>query len=243
MSQSFSTTKDTVQRMTLFLVMLALVASAFVSNSAAQRRATPSLTSEDLLDARSVSATGSTTARRISSVSSARTSASTFYRDPTGAFSLRLPNAHWQLNAKSQAKRKLFDQRTFRKLDTDGFASATASVYVLTSTTALSIGEAARFEGSAQRELAQTLATRFLSNNASVVSIDAGAADSRANFQVIADQLVARRVVVRALISAFEHQGRLFIVVCRAPLEGFDAEASEFLSITQSLASSVARSS
>jgi hypothetical protein len=60
--------------------------------------------------------------------------------------------------------------------------------------------------------------------------------------RIIADQIIARRAEVRAAITVFERQGRLYVVVCRASLETFDAHAHEFEAITNSLASSVARS-
>lgn len=209
------------------VIVVALTLFACVSTASAQqagRRPTPSLTSEDLLD-RASSYTRAPEASRPSSPSASRlTPAGAMYRDPAGAFSLSLPSGNWCLNARSQEKGKLSDLRVFRKLDADGFASATASVYVVPASAPLS---------------AEALVARFLSNSAEIVSSGANAS----GFQVIADQLVSRRAVVRASISAFQRDGKLFVVVCRAPLESFDAEAREFASITQSLAVSVARSS
>ncbi|MBD0371447.1 MAG: hypothetical protein ICV60_11465 [Pyrinomonadaceae bacterium] len=229
-----------------FIVMLALALSAFVATSEAQqtaRRITPSLTSEDLLDRPSpykpavspapVSSSSISSASRLSSAGAA------LYRDPAGAFSLSLPSGNWQLNTKSLAKGKLWNLRVFRKLDADGFASATASIYVLSSTGSPLVSRLLQADGSAQRSLAESLVTRFLSSSAEIVSVNAG----ESGIQVVADQLVSRRAVVRASISAFEHGGKLYVVVCRAPLETFDAQAREFSAITQSLAVSVARSS
>lgn len=230
--------------MTRFAVMLALVVSAFVSAASAQQRATPTLTSEDLLDRRAAY----TPASNLSNIpraaaSSTGTPVGGLYRDPSGAFSLSLPSGSWRVITKSQDKGKLSDLRVFRKLDNEGFASATASVYVISSATGLSIERVAGLDSDGQRSLAEALAARFLSSNSSIVSASADAAGSRASFQVIADQLVSRRAVVRALISAFEHEGRIYVVICRAPVESFDAQAPEFSAITRSLASSVARSS
>jgi hypothetical protein len=221
-----------------FAVLLALSVSAFAATARAQQaaqRATPSLTSEDLLDRRSAYTPASNTTRISSPARDA--SVGGLYRDPAGAFSLNLPSGSWQLKTRSQDKGKLSDLRVFRKLDADGFASATASVYVLSASASLSI--TAQVNTAEQRALAETLVARFLSNSASIVS----AGTDRSGFQVVADQMVARRAVVRALISAFEQDGRLYVIICRAPLESFDAQAREFSAITQSLASSVARSS
>jgi hypothetical protein len=225
-------------------VMLALVVSAFVSTASAQQRATPTLTSEDLLDRRSAYTPASSMSNmpRADS-SSAGTPVGGLYRDPSGAFSLSLPSGSWRVITKSQDKGKLSDPRVFRKLDNEGFASATASVYVLSSTTGLSVERVAGLSADGQRSLAEALAARFLSSNSSIISASAEAAGSGASFQVIADQLVSRRAVVRALITAFEHEGRIYVVICRAPVESFDAQAPEFSAITRSLASSVARSS
>jgi hypothetical protein len=227
-----------------FVVMIALTLCAFVSGASAQqagRRATPTLTSEDLLDRPSAYTPTATQSRVSSSISaSSRLSpVGSLYRDPSGTFSLNLPSVSWRLSTKSEGKGKLSDLRVFRKLDADGFASATASVYVLSSNAALSVGRIAPGDAAGQRALAEALAARFLSSNSSVVS----AALDRAVFQVVADQTVSRRAVVRASIHAFEQDGKLYVIVCRAPLESFDSQAREFSAITQSLASSVARPS
>lgn len=231
-------------------IVLALVVSAFVSTATAQqsvRRSTPSLTSEDLLDRPSTyspAANPSSTSSSSVASSSRPTPVGALYRDPAGAFSLNLPSGSWHLNNnKSRDKGKLSDLRVFRKLDADGFASATASVYVLSATASLSVERIAQVEATGQRALAEALVARFLSSNAEIVSASADAQTTRAGFQVVADQLVSRRAVVRALISAFEHEGKVYVVVCRAPIESFDAQAREFSAITQSLAESVARSS
>lgn len=225
-------------RMTRFAFVLALAVCAFASAAQAQRAAA-SLTSEDLLG-RPSAYRGAPQPQPISASSapSRLTPVGALYRDPAGAFSLNLPSGSWQLNTKALEKGKLSDLRVFRKLDADGFASATASVYVLSATAGLSVARAAQ-SGDAQRALADALVSHFLSNSASIVSADAYGS----GFQVVADQLVSRRAVVRALISAIERDGKLYVVVCRAPLESFDAEAREFSAITQSLAVSVARSS
>lgn len=224
-----------------FLVALALVVFAFASTSAAQeagRRATPSLTSEDLLDRPTYNPVPSPA--RISSPSTSSSSRTIpvggLYRDPSGAFTLSLPSGSWQLDKKSQGKGRPSDLRVFRKLDADGFASATASVFVLSQAANLSVRRA---DAAGQRAIADALVARFLSTSAAIVSADV----SNNGFQVVADQLISRRAVVRALICAFEHDGHLYVVVCRAPVESFDQEAREFSAITQSLASSVARSS
>lgn len=231
--------------MTSFIVVLVLSLSAFVSTAAAQqsnRRSTPTLTSEDLLDRPSAYNAAASNASGLSSSSVSSTSRPTpvgaLYRDPAGAFSLSLPSGSWCLNTKSQDKGKLSDLRVFRKLDADGFASATASIYVLTSTASLSIKQAAQFDAGGNRALAQALVARFLSSSAEIVSSGANSS----GFQVVADQLISSRAVVRASINAFEHDGKLYVIICRAPLESFDAQAREFSAITQSLASSVARS-
>lgn len=224
-----------------FIIMLALALSAFVSTSSAQERATPTLTSEDLLDRRSTYSPVPSMTR--ASAASTGTPVGSLYRDPSGTFSLSLPSGDWRVITKSQGKGKLNDLRVFRKLDSEGFASATASVYVLSSTTGLSVERVARLDADGQRLLAETLTARFLSSSSSIVSASASQSGARAGLEVIADQLVSRRAVVRALISAFEQGGKLYVVICRAPVESFDGEVREFSAITQSLVSSVARSS
>lgn len=227
-------------RMMLFVMVTALCACAFVPGASAQqagRRAAPSLTSEDLLDRAPAYNPASAPARVSSPAPSRLSPVGKLYRDPSGAFSLNLPSGSWSINTKSQGKGKLSDLRVFRKLDSDGFASATASIYVLSATASLLPARAA--DAATQRATAEALAARFLSSRSSIVS----AASERTGFQVVADQLVAGRAVVRASICAFEQDGRLYVIVCRAPLETFDSQAREFSVITQSLASSIARSS
>ena len=93
-----------------------------------------------------------------------------------------------------------------------------------------------------QREFAAMLAARFLSNNSSLISVEPISSNTRAGLRIIADQTITRRVAVRASINVFERQGRLFVVVCSASPETFDAHSGEFEVITNSLASSVMRS-
>lgn len=227
--------------MTRIAFMLTLVVSAFATTASAQRRATPTLTSEDLLDRSSAYNDSSNLARDSSS--SIGTPVSSLYRDPSGTFSLNFPSGDWHLITKSQNKGRLNDLRVFRKLDGDGFASATASIYVLSSTDGLSVQKAAALDDAGRHTLAQVFAMRFLSSTSTIITVNVGKPEKESELQVMADQRVSSRAPVRALIYAFEHQGRLFVVVCRAPIESFDAEASEFSTITQSLASSVKRSS
>lgn len=221
--------------------MLALVVSAFVSTASAQRRATPTLTSEDLLERASAYGEPVSVARESSS--STGTPASALYRDPSGAFSFNFPSGNWRLITKSQDKGRLYDLRVFRKLEGDGFASATASIYLLSAANGLSVERATGLDDAGRVALAQLFAGRFLSSSSNIVMTSVGQSEESPGFQVVADQMVSSRATVRALIYAFEHQGRLFVVVCRAPVESFDAEAREFRAIAQSLASSVKRSS
>ncbi|HYG83162.1 MAG TPA: hypothetical protein VD861_22380, partial [Pyrinomonadaceae bacterium] len=94
-----------------------------------------------------------------------------------------------------------------------------------------------------QRDFANALSALFLSNNASVVSVAPVSTGPRSGqLRIVADQVIARRVAVRASISVSEREGRLFVVVCRASPESFDAYLREFEIITNSLASSAARS-
>ena len=86
------------------------------------------------------------------------------------------------------------------------------------------------------------LASRFLSSNASLVSVEPVVSRERTGLRIIADQTIARRVAVRASINVFEQQGRFYVVVCCSPLETFDSTVREFDAITNSLASSVMRS-
>jgi hypothetical protein len=137
---------------------------------------------------------------------------------------------------------RIYNQRSFRRVEPEGFASATANVYVLTDRHSLSSIDPARLSADEQRQLAQALATRFLSSNASLVSIEPAASTAQMGLRIIADHAIARHVVVRASINVFERQGRLYVVVCCASPETFDATVREFDAITNSLASSVMRS-
>jgi hypothetical protein len=221
--------------------MLALVVSSFVSAASAQQRATPTLTSEDLLDRSSDYSAPASIGREPSS--STVTPVGGLYQDPSGAFSLNFPSRNWRLNTKSLDKGRLNDLRVFRKVEGDGVASATASIYVVSPAAGLSVQNAAGLDGAGRSTLAQTLAARFLSSTSNVIMTSAGKSEDGPELQVLADQTVAGRASVRAIIYAFEHQGKLFVVVCRAPVESFDAQAREFFTIAQSLASSVKRSS
>jgi hypothetical protein len=230
--------------------LLALVACALVplcpaQEAATKRRPASSLTSEDLLDRRVVINTPAPGAMRVapSRAQAGDTAASTFYRDPTGAFTLNLPDSSWQFNAKSVRSPGTLSQRSFRRIEAEGFASATANIYVLPSPTNLRMGDAARLSPEQQKEVASLIAARFLSSNVSLVSVEASTSGRTAGLRIIADQMIARRVVVRASIQAFERQGQLFVVVCCAPVESFDSSARDFQTITESLAVSVTRSS
>jgi hypothetical protein len=232
-----------IRRLAGFACALALLATAFVTVSQAQearRRLAPSLTSEDLLDRRAIVVSAPAGARIApSSRSAASMAASTFYRDPAGAFTLNLPSSNWRTtNAKARSAGKFYSHRAFRRIEEEGFASATAHVYVFTDYSDLSFRDAARLSPAQQHELADRLSSRFLSSNVALVSIAAGGA----GLHVVADQVIARRAVVRAAIDAFERQGRLFVVVCCAPIESFEASERDFNAITTSLSSFTTRS-
>ena len=175
-----------------------------------------------------------------SSAITARAAASTFYLDPAGRFALSLPGGNWR--AKAQSAGQLYSRRVFRRIEAEGFASATANVYVFTNRSDLSLNNISRLSPVEQEELAHRLATRFLSSNVALVSVDAAARDTGTGVHIIADQIIARRAVVRAAIDAFEQQGRLFVVVYCAPVESFQRSAPEFDAITKSLASTATRS-
>jgi hypothetical protein len=123
-------------------------------------------------------------------------------------------------------------------MDAEGFASATANVYVLSDRNNFPVVDPASLSPDEQRGLAGALASRFLSSNASLVSVQA----AHSGLRIIADQIISRRVAVRAVIQVFERQGRLYVVVCSASRETFDASQYEFDAISNSLASSVMRS-
>ena len=227
-----------------FICALMLLSCAFAQITSAQeagRRSARSLTSEDLLN-RPVIYVPQPASRVVASSSGAMKSASaTYYRDPAGAFTLSFPNALWRVFTRAGSAGRIYNQRSFRRVEDEGFASATANVYVLTDSQ-FSVIDPARLGADGQREFASMLASRFLSNNSSLVSVEPISLNTRAGLRIIADQTIARRVAVRASINVFERQGRLFVVVCSASPETFDAHSGEFEVITNSLASSVMRS-
>jgi hypothetical protein len=236
----------------LLLCAQAFLLCVFVSSSSAQeqqqqqsrQRSTSSLTSEDLLDRRATytlaPATNSLTPSRAAA--GRETVAASYYRDPSGAFALQLPSGNWRFDAKAGGQTKLLNHRSFRKVEAEGFASAAVNVYVIPSSASLSIGESANGSVAAQRALAETLAARFLSSHVSLINVEANQLGTMRGIRIIADQILARRPVVRAWINAFEREGQLFVVVCRAPLETFDQSVSDFEAIAESLAVSVTRS-
>jgi hypothetical protein len=235
-------------RPSIAMSLCALVALSFAvaSVSSAQetvRRPARSLTSEDLLN-RPVIYVPQPATHPVAAASSGtvRNAGSTFYRDPSGSFTLSFPNSNWQINPKAGSAGRAYNQRSFRRVEDEGFASATANVYVLTAGSNLPIVDPSSLSVDGQRELAAMLAARFLSNNASLVSVDPVSINSRTQLRIIADQTIARRVAVRAAINVFERGGRLFVIVCCASPETFDASQREFEVITSSLASSVVRS-
>jgi hypothetical protein len=224
---------------------LVVLSFAFVSVSFAQaeagRRPARSLTSEDLLNrpAVYVPQPSSASAAHTPSSATVRSAGSHLYRDPSGAFTLSFPNSNWRVNSKAG---RFYNQRSFRRVEAEGFASATANVYVLAESSNLPAVDLSRLSADGQREFASMLAARFLSSNASLVSVNSVSLNARTQLRIIADQTISRRVAVRAAINVFERQGRLFVVVCCASPETFDASQREFEVITSSLASSVARS-
>jgi hypothetical protein len=227
--------------------LVVLTLCAFAQLSSAQetgRRPARSLTSEDLLNRPVIYVPPPSMQSAIAAEPSNPTAnaGSTYYRDPAGAFTLSFPNSLWQQSKRAASAGRRYNQRSFRRIETEGFASATANVYVLTESSNLPIIELSRLSPDAQRELAATLATRFLSSNATLVSVEPLSANARAGLRIIADQQIARRVAVRASINVVERQGRLYVVVCSASPESFDAHTREFEVITNSLASSVMRS-
>jgi hypothetical protein len=229
-----------------FICALVLLSSAFAHVASAQeagKRSARSLTSEDLLNRPVLYVPAPAASNQVApSSGAARSAGSTYYRDPSGAFTLSFPNSNWHVNARAGSAGRSYHQRSFRRIETEGFASATANVYVLTENSNLPITNPSLLGADAQRELAATLATRFLSSNASLVSVEPLSANARAGLRIIAEQTIARRVAVRASINVIEREGRLFVVVCCASPETFDASQREFEVITNSLASSVMRS-
>lgn len=234
------------QSIRLLAWALLLLASAFVTTSSAQevgRRSARSLTSEDLLNRPTIYLPPpAASPSRASSTGAVKSAASTYYRDPSGAFTLSFPNSNWRVYARAGSAGRIYNQRSFRRIEAEGFASATANVYLLPASSNLSLVELARLGADEQRGFAATLATRFLSSNASLVSVEPIISSTHAGLHIIADQMIAHRVVVRASINVFERQGQLYVVVCCASPETFDAAEREFDVITNSLASSVMRS-
>ncbi|MBA2734384.1 MAG: hypothetical protein H0U54_16090 [Acidobacteria bacterium] len=229
-----------------FICALVFLSCAFTDNSSAQeagRRPPRSLTSEDLLNRPVIYVPQPALNSAVATSSSpARIAGSTYYRDPTGTFTLNFPNTNWRVNARAGSAGRSYNQRSFRRIESEGFASATANVYVLTESSNLSAVNPSSLDADGQRDLAAKLAARFLSSNAMLVSVEPVFSNARAGLRIIADQTIARRVVVRASISVLERQGRLFVIVFCASPETFDAHSREFEVITDSLASSVMRS-
>lgn len=220
--------------------VLALLTCAFVGFASAQepvRRSARSLTSEDLLNRPVLYTPPPAATSHASSPIAARTSNSISYRDPSGAFTLSFPNNSWRANPRAGSAGRIYNQRSFRRIEAEGFASATANVYVLTDRV-----DFARLSADEQREFAGSLASRFLSSNASLVSVDPLLSSPRTGLRIVADQVISERIAVRAVINVFERQGRLYVVVCSASPETFDASQREFDAITNSLASSVMHS-
>ena len=224
---------------------LAILSFAFGDVASAQdagRRSAPALTSEDLLNRPVIYVPHSVSNSVGFSSGSAGHVGATSYSDPAGAFSLSFPNSNWHANARAGSAGRMYRQRSFRRLEAEGFASATANVYILTDSKSLPITDPSRLTPDAQRDLASLLAARFLSSNSSLVSVEPLSSISGSALRIIADQTIARRVAVRASIIIFERQGRFFVVVCSASPETFDTYSSEFEVIADSLASSVVRS-
>lgn len=247
-------TNKTSQRPTTvcFICALLFLACASFTSSTAQeagRRPSRSLTSEDLLNRPTlyIPPAPATAAESSASSSSAGRSADgggNYYRDPMGAFTLSFPNNSWRVNAsRAGSSGRVNNLRSFRRVEPEGFASATANIYILNDRNGLLSIDPQRLSADEQRGLAQTLATRFLSSNASLVSVEPFSSSSALQgLRIVADQTIARRVVVRAAIHIFEREGRIYVVVCCASPETFDATEREFDAITNSLASSVMRS-
>lgn len=233
------------QSIARLLCALALLSCVFVPLSLAQeagRRSARSLTSEDLLNRPVIYVPQrASNPAPASSSGAARSTSATSYRDPAGAFTLSFPNSNWRVNPRAGSAGRIYHQRSFRRIEAEGFSSATANVYVLTDGN-LTVIDPSRLGADGQRDFAVMLAARFLSNNSSLISVEPISSNASSWLRIIADQTIARRVAVRASINVFERQGRLFVVVCSASPETFDAHAREFEVITNSLASSVLRS-
>jgi hypothetical protein len=227
-----------------FACALVLVSCAFAQVSSAQeagRRSARSLTSEDLLNRPVIYVPQPLTNAGASSSGALKSASATYYHDPAGVFTLSFPNGNWRVFTRAGSAGRIYNQRSFRRVEAEGFASATANVYVLTDSN-FAVTDPTRLGADGQRELASTLAARFLSNNSSLVSVEPVSSNTRAGLRIIADQIIARQVAVRAAINVFEQRGRLFVIVCSASVETFDAHLREFEVITNSLASSVMRS-
>ena len=222
---------------------LALFMCAFAVSTPAQeagRRSARSLTSEDLLDRRAAYVSTATGTGIAPSSPSANAAVSAFYRDPSGAFVLNFPNRSWRVNAKGAHGGRLDNARSFRKVEEEGFASATANVYVLEDGARSTLADVGNLSPEQQQKFAGALAARFLSSNSTLVSVEQ--IFNGGGLRIVADQTIARRTTVRAVINIFERRGRLYVVVCSAPFESFDENWREFNDITASLASSVMRS-
>jgi hypothetical protein len=228
----------TSKGLALALLLCALVVVAPAQE--ARQRSARSLTSEDLLDRRASYIAPSSETGIAPSSGSMGAAVSAFYRDPSGAFVLNFPNRSWHVNSKGAHGGRLDTVRSFRKLEEEGFASATTSVYVLEDRGPSALSEAASLSTEQQQKLAGLLAARFLSNSHSLVSLEH--IYNGTGLRVVADQHVGRRTTVRAVINAFARRGRLYVVVCSAPIESFENSWREFNDITASLASSVMRS-
>ncbi|MDT4895388.1 MAG: hypothetical protein QOH25_465 [Acidobacteriota bacterium] len=240
------TTKKISHRQSIvrFICALVLLSCALVQVSSAQesgRRPARSLTSEDLLNRPVIYIPQPVSNAVASSSGGAISSGATHYRDPAGAFTLSFPNGNWRVNPRAGSAGRIYNQRSFRRVEAEGFSSATANVYVLTGSNLPTI-DPSSLGADGQRELAAMLTARFLSNNSALISVEPVVSNRGAGLRIIADQQIARRVAVRAAINIFERQGRLFVVVCCASPETFDAHLREFEVITDSLASSVMRS-
>jgi hypothetical protein len=207
------------------------------------RRSARSLTSEDLLN-RPVIYVPQPAASSpvVTSPGAIRSAGATYYRDPSGAFTLSFPNGNWRVNSRAGSAGRIYSQRSFRRVEDEGFSSATANVYVVTNGGNLPVVDPSSLSADEQREFAAALAARFLSSSSSLVSVGPVMSNTHAGLRIIADQTIARRIAVRASINVFERQGRLYVVVCCASPDSFDAHLREFEVITNSLASSVMRS-
>lgn len=222
---------------------LALMVCALVVTASAQdawRRSARSLTSEDLLDRRAAHVPAANVSGIAPSTLSTGAAVSAFYRDPGGAFVLNFPNRSWRVNSKGTHGGRLDSARSFRKIEEEGFASATAQVYVLENAGRSSLGEVSQLNDAERQQIAENLAARYLSSTSTLVSVEQ--IFNGGGLRVVADQWIARRTTVRAVINAFERRGRLYIVVCSAPSESFDTNWREFNDITASLRSSIMRS-